>query len=288
MYSTAPPSSLSHPHLPTQPLHLPPLPSPAPHSPAGLLPAEIQSRFILLTRRSAVTDTSCTLSLNSSLWAKRWMYKQGSVNMGGRGGWRRGKCSGSAGRWIIVIAPEQMVLNSIQHTRTTLQYRGSYVHTYIQHNNTPHYSTPHHTTVQPHYSTAPLQYSPTTVQPHWWWSTHPCPLTQCRRVDVKCRRQLQVSASKSIYTNLQWRRGRGKWREHHNKQIYWIIPCPLCTCMWAAPPMWVYNTPTCSTSLKSRSKSEGEGSRRHNCGDGWCWHRYWGTPHTHAHMHTVT
>ena len=41
--------------------------SPAPHSPAGLLPAEIQSLFILLTSRRAVTDTSCTLSLNSSL-----------------------------------------------------------------------------------------------------------------------------------------------------------------------------------------------------------------------------
>lgn len=52
---------------------------PAPHNPEGLRPLWMLSLFILWTTRSAVMATSCFFSPNSSLPAKRIMYRQGSA-----------------------------------------------------------------------------------------------------------------------------------------------------------------------------------------------------------------
>lgn len=52
---------------------------PAPQSPEGRRPVCIQSRFILCSSLRAVMDTSWFLSPNSSMCAKRGIYKQGSA-----------------------------------------------------------------------------------------------------------------------------------------------------------------------------------------------------------------
>lgn len=65
---------------PTQlPGHPTPRPLPAPQRPEGRRPVCIQSLFILCRSLKAVMDTSWFLSPNSSRWAKRGMYRQGSV-----------------------------------------------------------------------------------------------------------------------------------------------------------------------------------------------------------------
>lgn len=53
--------------------------TPAPQSPDGRRPVCIQSRFILCSSLRAVMDTSWFLSPNSSIWAKRGIYKHGSA-----------------------------------------------------------------------------------------------------------------------------------------------------------------------------------------------------------------
>lgn len=53
---------------------------PAPQSPEGLRPVCIQSLFILCTNLNAVMDTSWLFSPNSSMCAKRGIYRQGSAN----------------------------------------------------------------------------------------------------------------------------------------------------------------------------------------------------------------
>ena len=54
-------------------------PVPAPQSPEGRRPVCIQSLFILCSSLMAVMDTSWFFSPNSSRWAKRGMYRQGSA-----------------------------------------------------------------------------------------------------------------------------------------------------------------------------------------------------------------
>lgn len=58
---------------------LTPRPVPAPQRPEGRRPVCIQSRFILCRSLMAVMDTSWFFSPNSSRWAKRGMYRQGSA-----------------------------------------------------------------------------------------------------------------------------------------------------------------------------------------------------------------
>lgn len=69
----------SLPLTPQQPGHLTARPLPAPQRPEGRRPVCIQSLFILCRSLRAVMDTSWFLSPNSSRWAKRGMYRQGSV-----------------------------------------------------------------------------------------------------------------------------------------------------------------------------------------------------------------
>lgn len=61
------------------PPYPPRMPVPAPQSPEGRRPVCIQSLFILCSSLMAVMDTSWFFSPNSSRWAKRGMYRQGSA-----------------------------------------------------------------------------------------------------------------------------------------------------------------------------------------------------------------
>mmetsp|Transcript_3654 Transcript_3654/g.14723 ORF Transcript_3654/g.14723 Transcript_3654/m.14723 type:complete len:200 (-) Transcript_3654:495-1094(-) len=55
--------------------------SAAPHTPEGLRPVCIQSRFMEATRRSAVLATACIRRFKLSLSAKRWMNRLGSMGL---------------------------------------------------------------------------------------------------------------------------------------------------------------------------------------------------------------